>query len=174
MKLPNLKLTQSEVSQTFDFKEILGVDLSDFPEVKQAIGEAIIQKIIDRTASGVDVSGKSFKKYSTNYLESDTFKAFGKSGDVDMELTGGMLGLIDIISDKGSKITIGWDDATENAKAYNHNFGDTLPKRQFFGITADDVKAISKEFKPDLRRDSNDAQLIKKLNKIAGFIEDDE
>lgn len=164
-------MSQSEVSQTFDLKQILGIDVSDFPEVKQAIGQAIIDKIISRTESGEDVSGKNFKGYSKEYVNSLAFKAFGKSeNDVNLTLTGSMLGTIDIIEDSGNKIKIGWSDDTENAKAYNHNTGDTVKKREFFGITSDDIKAISNEFKPDLRKSKNDEVLLKKLDKIADFI----
>jgi hypothetical protein len=174
-KLPNLKLSESEVSQTFDLKEILGVDVRDYPEVKDAIGEAIIQKIIDRTESGVDVSGKKFKNYSDEYVGSLPFKAFGKSAnDVNLTQTGAMLGTIDIIQDKGNKIKIGWEDPTENAKAYNHNAGDTVKKREFFGLTAADLKSISAEFKPDLRKSVNDEVLLSKLDKIADFILSDD
>ena len=84
-----------------------------------------------------------------------------------------MLGLLDIIEDKGNKIKIGWTDPTENAKAFNHNTGDTVKKREFFGITAQDIKAISTEFKPDLKKSKNDEALLKKLDKIADFIDDE-
>jgi hypothetical protein len=172
-KLPNLKLTQNEVSQTFDLKKILGVDVSDMPEVKQAIGQALVDHIITRTENGEDVSNKSFKGYSKEYINSLAFKAYDKSaGDVNLTLTGGMLGTLDIIEDSGNKIKIGWEDSTENAKAYNHNTGDTVKKREFFGITESEVKAISQEFKPDLKRSKNDDILLKKLDKIAGFILD--
>ena len=85
-----------------------------------------------------------------------------------------MLSLLDIVEDKGNKIKIGWSDDVENAKAYNHNTGDTVKKREFFGITSGDIKAISKEFKPDLKKSKNDESLLKKLDKIAGFIDDED
>lgn len=148
--------------------------MKDYPEVKQAIGEAFIQNIVDRTESGVDVNGKEFKSYSDKYTESLAFKAFGKSSsEVNLTQTGAMLGLIDIVEDKGNKIKIGWSDDTENAKAYNHNTGDTVKKRQFFGITQADINKIKSEFKPDLKKSSNDDVILKKLAKIAGFIEDE-
>jgi len=173
-KLPNLKLSESEVSQTFDLKEILGVDTKDFPEIKQAVGEAIIQRIVDRTESGQDVSGRSFKSYSDSYVESLPFKAFGKKdSEINLTQTGSMLGTIDIVKDSGNKITIGWSDPTENAKAYNHQTGDTVKKREFFGLNTGDIKAITKEFKPDLKKSKNDEILLNKLNKIAQFIIDE-
>lgn len=171
-KIPNLKMTESEVSQTFDLKEILGVDVSDTPAIKEAIGQALIDKIIERTESGVDVNGNKFEKYSEDYKDSLAFKAFGKTGKVNLTQSGQMLGTLDLIENKGNKIKIGWDDETENAKAYNHNTGDTVKKRQFFGITAEDIKAIRDEFKPDLKTTENDKILLKKLSKIAGFVED--
>jgi hypothetical protein len=171
-------MKESEVSQTFDLKEILGVSVSNMPEVKEAIGEAFIQKIIERTESGEGVDGKKFTEYSNEYADSLAFKAFGKKKNkVNLTQTGSMLGTLDIVESKGNKIKIGWDDDTENAKAYNHNTGDTITKRAFFGITDDDIKAVSKEFKPNLLKESNDEVLTKKLDQIAKIalgIEDDD
>lgn len=169
-KIPNLKLSESEVSQTFDLKKILGVDLSDMPEVKDAIAQALIDRIVQRTESGKDVEGNKFDSYSKEYKDSTAFKAFGKTNKVNLTQTGDMLGLLNVIEDKGNSIKIGWDDTTENAKAYNHQTGDTVKKRQFFGITAEEIKTISAEFKPDLKKSKNDEAILSKLDKIAEFI----
>lgn len=151
-KLDGLKLTQSEVSQTIDLGEVFGVPLTGNESLKQVIGQALIDKIISRTESGKDVNGKPFKKYSKEYIESDEFKAFDKSpGEINMTLTGQMLGTLDVLQTAGSKVKIGWADDTENAKAYNHNVGDTIKnKRAFFGVTKADLNEIKKEFKADV------------------------
>ena len=172
-KISNLKLTQSEVSQTIDLKKVLGVDLTDYPEVKQAIGQAIIDLIVSRTEDGLDVNGKKFANYSKDYKDSLAFKAFGKTNKVNLSQTGEMLSLMDIIDDSSNKLKIGWNDETENAKAYNHNVGDTVPKRPFFGVNDADLKKITDEFKPDLKKNQSDAAILKKLNKIADFIIED-
>lgn len=140
-------LSQEEVSLTVDLEELFGVDLSDKPEVKQAVGQAIIEKIVNRTASGKSLSGGKFKGYSESYSESLAFKAAGKTkGDVNLKLFGDMLGTLDVISDEGNKLKIGWDDELQNAKAYNHNYGETVPKREFMGLTQAEITEIKNEF----------------------------
>lgn len=174
-KIPGFKLTENEVSQTLDLKEILGIDVSNNQEIKDAIGQAIIDRIIERTESGKSIHGKDFKKaepdsnYSHEYRDSHTFKAYGKNNNkINMTLTGNMLGTMDIIKDEKNKITIGWDDPTENAKAYNHNFGDTVPKREFFGITTGEINEIARKYKPDLMTNENDERLLNKIAKLIG------
>ena len=146
-RLPdNLTLTQAEVSQTFNLDELLGVNLSDSPDLKNAIGQALIDRIVERSQSGTDLRGTAFKPYKKSYTESDQFSAFGKSKDVNMTLSGDMLSGLTVLSDAGNDIKIGWDDATNNAKAYNHMVGDTVRKRQFFGITKAAAQEIASEF----------------------------
>ncbi len=140
-------LKEDEVSLTIDLEDLFGVDVSDKPEIKQAVGQAIIDKIVSRTGSGKGVDGGKFQKYSESYTESLAFKAAGKSKDsVNLKLFGDMLGTLDVLSDEGNKLKIGWDDELQNAKAYNHNTGDTLPKREFFGLSDSEVKEIKNEF----------------------------
>lgn len=173
MKIPNLKLTEAEVSQTIDLKKLLGVDVSEYPEIKEAIGQAIIDLMVSRTESGKDVSGNNFFQYSKEYKNSLAFKAFGKTNKVNLTQSGDMLAFLDIVENKGNTIKIGWADDEENAKAYNHNAGDTVPKRAFFGVTDNDLKKITDEFKPDLKRSKNDDIIISKINQITDFIIED-
>ena len=157
--LGKVRLTEDEVVQEFDFEEELGVDLSRDPSLRTAIGQKIIDRIIDRTlnSDGVVITkdgnvrkGGKIKpsKYSEEYAESDEFKAFGKQKNkVNMRLTGDMLGTLDIKDQSGSSIKIGWRDQVQNAKAFNHNTGDTVPKRQFFGVSSKELKEIANQFK---------------------------
>ena len=69
-----------------------------------------------------------------------------------MTASGDMLGLMDIVQEKANSITIGWDDETETKKAYNHNFGDTVKKRPFFGLTKGELSELVSALKPDVRR----------------------
>jgi hypothetical protein len=170
MSKSKLKLTQSEVSQTFNLKEIFGVDVSDMPELKQAFGQALIDYMVERTESGIDKNGKNFEKYPKTYKESDAFKAYGKTNKVNLTLTGDMLGQLEVVETKGNEIKIGWRDETENAKAYNHNTGDTVTKRPFFGINNPDLSSISKEFKPDFTKSKNDDVILGKIDKLTDFI----
>ena len=145
------KITKKEVSQKFNLGEYFGVDFGRDPDLKQEIGQAIIDKIIERTEDGKDISEKGFKKYSKEYVDSDEFKDFGKSkNEINMTLTGRMLDDIDIISESRNTIKIGFEDSTEILKAFNHNTGDTVKKRKFFGIRERDLKEIGKEFRSEL------------------------
>lgn len=159
MSAPTFKKTK--VSQTINLKEEFGVDLRGMNSLKEAIGGAIIERIRQRTESG---NGMSFKSngsgnpvklkapYSKEYADSLDFKAFGKSrGKVNMKLTGDMLGLMDVTKIDGNKITIGWTDSEENAKAFNHSTGDTVPRRPFFGVSKKELQEIKKEFSSEIR-----------------------
>lgn len=147
------KLTKKEVSQKFNLGKLFGVDFSRDPDLKQEIGQAIIDKIIERTENGKAIGGKKdLKSYSKEYVESDEFKDFGKSkSEINMTLTGRMLDDIDIISESRNTIKVGFEERKEILKAFNHNTGDTVPKRKFFGITKGELDDIKKEFKDDLK-----------------------
>jgi hypothetical protein len=139
-----------KVKYQINLKELFDVPVTD-EALRQKIGSAIIEKIIERTESGIDKTGKKFKPYSQAYKESLAFKAFGKTNQVDMTLTGDMLGTIEILKDTPSTMTFGWEDETQNAKAYNHTTGDTLPKRDFFGLPKDELESIAGEFREDVK-----------------------
>lgn len=178
MTVKGLKLSQAEVSQEFDLNEILGVDVKDDEGLAEAVGQYLIDRIVDRTSSGKDVNGKSMPKYSKTYKESLEYKAWGKTGKVNMELSGEMLTSLDILSIKNGKIKIGWNDGENSVKAYGnitgmegHPYLDGIaPKREFFGVTAAEIKSIAKEFKPTTRAadEDNDQEIIKRLAKLMG------
>ena len=134
-----------------DLDEMFQMLVPDSSSFRQRVGQAIIDKIRDRAADNIDVSGKSFKKYSKEYVDSVEFKAYGKSaGDVNMKQTGDMLGFMDVIEESKSKIVIGWSDGDEEAKAHNHIVGDTVPKRNFFGLPVSDIEEIKQQFIDEL------------------------
>lgn len=154
-----------------DLKELFGVPLTGSEALKQKIGQAMIDKIIQRTESHKDVNGSKFAAYSKEYVDSLQFKAFDKTkSDINMKLTGQMLSTLDITADKGSKITIGWDDEQENAKAYNHNVGDTVTKREFFGLTDQELQEIKAEFKDDVKSAAGEPLQSEKNQVLSGVI----
>lgn len=144
---------KDRVYQRFNLKEIFGVDFSDKPDLKEAIAQVIIEKIKTRTEDGLAIGGKRELQspYSDEYSKSLSFKAAGKSKrKVNMKLTGDMLGLLDMIKETSNTIEIGWDD-DQAPKAYNHNVGDTVPKRPFFGLSATEIAALKKEFGSEVK-----------------------
>lgn len=159
MSAPIVK--KNRVEQKIELKDIFrGVDLSN-RDLKEYIGEAIIEYIRERTADGKGVkfnddgraSSVNLKKYSKTYIDSDEFKAFGKSKDqVNMTLTGDMLGLMDIVNVGKDSVTIGWNDDEQIPKAYNHIVGDTVPSRPFFGISKSELNELAKDLRLDVRQ----------------------
>jgi len=160
MRLAKPTFQKNKVEQTIDLEEIFGVDFRGLRSLREAIGEAILARIRERTQSGDGITSygdnpnfvRLKSPYSKSYAKSIEFQAAGKSkGKVDMTLTGDMLELMDIKKQTGNSLTIGWNDPTENKKAFNHNTGDTLPRRPFFGISKKELKDIRDEFRDDIK-----------------------
>jgi phage gpG-like protein len=135
---------------TLDLESIFG-EFPDDETLRLSIGQRAIELIRERTEQGLDKNGRPFAPYSDAYKDSLAFRAHGKSdGEVNMTLSGDMLGLLDIIEEGTTKLTFGWEDELENAKAWNHTTGDTVPKRDFLGLTNDDINKLYDEFKEDV------------------------
>lgn len=151
-KIKGLNLTKRDVSQTINLEEMFGVSFQGEKALRMAIAQKVIDYIVKRTQEGKDISGKNLAKYHPDYVASAEFELAGKSkNEVNMTLTGNMLAQLDMLSDSPNTIRIGWDDNNEILKAYNHNIGDTVTKREFFGITSKEAKeVILEEFEKDI------------------------
>lgn len=159
-------ITQTKISQEINLEEELGVDLSQFPSLKQSLGQAMIDKIVERTESGkgvkFDTAGRGRqidlrKPYSKEYQDSLEFKAAGKSkNDINMTLSGDMLRSIDLVRAQGNTLEIAIDDPDEAAKAHGHQTGKNgqVKKmlRPFFGVTKSEIKEVSSQFKSEINR----------------------
>jgi hypothetical protein len=163
--MAKLKVTESEVSQEIDLNKLTGADLSQDPELTREIQQATIDYMLGRISEGKGIGGKALRSpYSKTYQASQDFEAAGKSAtDVNMELSGDMLGTIDIIkeSNNGAKFTFGINDPTEAIKAYGHQTGfkghPTIPqgkyKREFFGVFEKELKEnVLSQFQEDIDR----------------------
>lgn len=85
----------------------------------------------ERTTSGKDINGRTFKPYSKEYAQQ---KGVTRSS-VDLVLTGEMLeSFEDSRTGQRNMLKIKMGDGVNTKKSYNHNVGDTLPKRTHFGI----------------------------------------
>lgn len=113
------------------------------PDKRLELADLVIEHIVKRTESGVDKNGKKFPGYSKEYVDSLDFKIAGKSKNrVDLKLSGDMLAAIKLINHAPGKITVGFDNGTEeNAKAEGNILGtygrpSPIPgkKRDFLGI----------------------------------------
>jgi hypothetical protein len=146
-----LKVSQSELSLEIDLKEVFGRSVNT-QALQISMGEFLIDRILKRTSEGKGVENGEVVKlkspYSDEYANSLEFKGFDKQKNkVNMKLTGSMLSSIEVLSTGDSKIKIGIDNE-DTPKAYNHQTGDTVPKRPFFGLVDEDLKALKKEFSP--------------------------
>jgi len=146
------KKSKNESYLDIDLKELFGKDVPDSSAFRQAVGQEIIDTIVERTQKSKFLAPAK-QTYDDDYVESVEFAAFGKSKNkVNLTQSGDMLGLMDIIKEKGSTIRIGWDDDLENKKATNINFGISkgMPKREFLGLTDKEEKKIREKFERDL------------------------
>lgn len=136
------KISLDEIHQTIDLSKIFGREPT--ASERRAFADEAIERIIDRTQSGIDRNGRSFTRYSEEYAEQ---KGVSR-GDVDMTLFGDMLLSVDAETDSNSiKIFIPSDEVP---KSYNHITGDTVPKRDWFGITDSEARAIADRVKVDI------------------------
>ena len=143
-KNPKLKINLSDIFDT---------TMPDSSQLRAAIGQEIIDIIRTKTDANRDKDGKKFfGPYSKEYSESLKFKAFGKSKrDVNMQLTGDMMGLMDIVDESRNTITIGWDSEKQSGKAAGHISGiGSLPRRDFFGLSESDIQKLKDKFKSDI------------------------
>jgi hypothetical protein len=142
-KKRKMPLSKDEVSFELEF-DLENVPEEDRETALEDVGQFLVDSILDYVGQGKSpVSGKrDFKALSTPYADRE------KGGDTlaNLDLTGGML---DSLTYKvvGDKVVVGIFDEDEAIKAYNHNIGDTLPKRQFI---PDDAKGES--LKSDIQR----------------------
>lgn len=146
------KLTGENPVLTVNLKEMF--DLPFFPEsdsLRQAIGQAIIDKIKENTSRGEFLEQSAgAKKYSKEYAESYEFKVYGKQqGRVNLKASGDMLGSIELaLPDDKNKVVIDFSDETEAAKAHGHITGNVGKKRDFFGLSDADLSQLAKQFEP--------------------------
>jgi hypothetical protein len=154
-------VTKTKIEQIIDLDKEFGIDFTGKRALKLALGQAIIDKIVSRTKSGRGIRFSSSgagqeivlkSPYSDKYADSRDFKAFGKTkNDVNLTLTGDMLAGIEIANGSNSnKLKIKMDE-DETGKAYNHQVGDTVPERPFFGVSSNDLKSIKSEFSSEIR-----------------------
>jgi hypothetical protein len=177
-RIKGTKITIDEVSQTIDLEKLTGVDLSDKPRLRREIAQDIIDYMVKRTQGGEDNSNKSFAKYSASYKASAEFKAAGKGNNVNLTLSGDMLGKIDIVEEDGSTVKIAVA-AEETPRAFGlisgfegHPTIDNGPKRQFFGVSVEDIKKeILPAYKDDLLRAKKEEDKQKQGIDLASLLE---
>lgn len=151
-KLKQILSSKNKVELKINLSELFDTKFPDNDALKQAVGQAVIDKIVERTQDGKDINGKEFVGYSKEYM-----KLTGKDDPPNLTLFGDMLGLLDIKQETPETITIGWNSKLENNKAFAHITGyeghPTIkkgPVRDFLGLTEEDVNSIVDEFSSDV------------------------
>jgi hypothetical protein len=144
-KAGNVTVSLDELSQEIDLKRYLG--RKPTATEKRLFAELAVDTITNRTLDGQTVNGGKFKKYSEEYAESK-----GVTRDsVDLFLEGDMLESIGrrTSKEKASTVFIQMEKGIQTKKGYNHNVGDTLPKREFFGVTEAEARRIADQIKEE-------------------------
>lgn len=164
------KATLDKVSQTINLNEVVGSDISSDEKLVSKIGQAIIDYMDQRVEDGLGYGRKKLKSpYSKSYASSLNFTAAGKSKNhVNMRLSGDMMSSIDLLDTSGAEITLGIE-GSEAPKAFNHQTGDTVPKREFFGVTKDEIKKyVLDQFKDDIN--AKKVTSVSEQNKLIGAV----
>lgn len=122
-----------------------------------SIGQEVIDAIVDRSQNKhVDKNGKPFPEYSKSYEGSLNFKNAGKTGDVDLTLSGDMLAALQILNVGKGKLVIGFEKGTENDKAEGNILGTYGSKkenpkkaRDFLGVQPKEIDSILEKYPID-------------------------
>lgn len=149
----DIELTRDRVAQTFDLEEITGIDMSNRPDLAVAIAQEMLDFMVNRVESGRGFDGRSIRSggYSEEYRDSLEFAAFDKTNRVNMTLTGDMLADMDILNLSGNQLEIGFVNETQRLKAFNHNTGDTVPERRFFGLSPRETREVISRFDVEIQ-----------------------
>lgn len=117
------------------------------------VAEDLIDFIIERTKEGKGKDGKKFPKYSKAYMESLDFKIAGKSGLVDLTLSGEMLDSMEVVSVAKGKVVIGYkSDNPMVGRAEGNILGsyggnpDSKKARDFLSLSAKEIDNVLKEY----------------------------
>ena len=121
-----MPITLDQVTKEIDLKLPDSLPDAIKSDIKAEVGDFVLVSILDYVGDGKSpVSGRAFKALDKEYAERE------KGGRTlpNLELEGDMLRSLEFKpTDKG--IEIGIFDSSQTPKAFNHNTGDTLPKRQ--------------------------------------------
>lgn len=111
-------------------------------EFEQVIADEAT-RIVLRTQSGVDVNGQPFEPYTEDYAKFRTKK--GRSTTPNLLFTGNMQNAIESKVEKTGDSVVGtifFNSAQEAVKAQGNQ-----KKRQFFGLSDEQVKRITEKLK---------------------------
>lgn len=185
-KIPKeIKASESEIYQEIDLADWTGVDVSLDPILAREMQQAIIDYMQGRISQGLGFNKQKLRSpYQDSYADSLDFQAAGKSkGNVNMELSGDMLGSVDVIQEResGAKFRVGFTDSQVIPRAYGHISGfeghpeeEKMSKYQrvFFGVSEKEFKdEILPAFETDLEELKNREPDFRLEDRIQGSAE---
>jgi len=150
-----------QVKFKINLDDLFGERLDVSRSTREAIGQAVIDRIVERTQSGIDKFGRSMGAYSKSYRDSLAFKVTkGGQKEVNLTQTGDMLGSLTIVDQTARTLTIGYDDSEQNTKAYGHISGmqghpvldGKVKKRDFLGLPKSELEKIASEFETQAKQ----------------------
>lgn len=127
-----------------DLDNLMGQPIED-PLLRQEIGTALRDKIEERVCES-RYRRIEKRTYSEDYRDSLPYRVSGKTGVVNLKLTGDMIDNLGVIRDTKNRITLGYPDELNKAKAFNHHTGDTVPVREFMYLTNAELADVKREF----------------------------
>lgn len=162
MPIEKQVLTGKQAKLKVNLRKLFNGEVPRSVPIKEAVGQAIIDKILENTAEGRDKDGNGFVSYSDSYANSPEFVAAGKSKDqVNLRLFGDMLDTMDVIEQTRDTITIGWSDDLQATKAHGHVTGNIRKDgeaRDFLGLSDDDYESIAESFTEDLEGEATETR----------------
>lgn len=141
-------------------------EIANDPVFKLAFGEAVINKIIERTQDRkIDKNNQPFKPYSDSYVNSLVFKIYGKSrSNVNLTLTSEMLSSLRSKATR-SGIVIDLIGQFNNDKAHGHIYGIKSKRfgrvvRDFLGLPDDELVSVFRSTMREFRSQGVNATAI--------------
>jgi hypothetical protein len=123
-------ISKEETSFVFEIPNIDQIPSSLRSDLVNEVGDYLVQSILDYVGEAKSpVAGGKYKS-----TLSDAYANSQKNGDTmaNLDLNGDMLNALTFKTNAATgKVTVGIFDNDQAIKSYNHNVGDTLPKRQF-------------------------------------------
>lgn len=143
--------------------------------IKREFGNRVVDEIKRRTLSGKDKNGNAWSalggaranKYSDQYKDSDEYKIYGKTGKVNLKLTGQMQASISVVGTGATTVTLGFVSSEQDKKATRHVMGDGVPVRDFWGIKMNEQTKILEGVISDFNADQEQTDLFEQLSDIA-------
>lgn len=128
-----MPIKKNKISYTLDLEDQFdeaGIKPSQRKALSELVGVTLLSEIVSYLDKGNTPVSKGQYKRSLSKEYREKKRAQGKRGYADMQLTESMLNNLTINpTKKGVEIKL--TDSLEKKKAYNHNVGDTLPRRQW-------------------------------------------